>query len=120
MPMQTLQKPQANYGAYGTIAGAAVGSGVPVIGTLAGAGIGGQIGSTIQGMSQAAPNVKSLGQGSEASAIARKNAAEAQDNLKVLQNAEMHVAQLPERERQIYAPPIIKARMMAEAERGLA
>lgn len=110
---------QATWSQVGTVGGAIVGSIVPGLGTIAGAGAGNLIGSTIGGFAASKP--KSVGgqTSGEAAAMARSVMKQSQDKLQTLQQAEAALPQLPEPLRQAYAEPIIKARMIAQRERGL-
>lgn len=58
--------------------------------------------------------------GGQLAAMAREQAKRSQDTLGTLQQAEAALPQLPEELRQAYAEPIIKARMLAQRERGIA
>ena len=101
------------------IAGAVVGGiyGGPQ-GAVAGAGAGQMAGGILNPQKPGAPTADSGG--SEAAAMARKQAQMGQDNLEVLKQAEAHLPSLPEDMRQQYAPAIIQARMLEQQKRGMA
>lgn len=94
----------------GGIAGAFYGN--PLVGASAGNMAGGLVESQKQPMQ--------LGGSGQLAAMARMQQQRSQDNLASLKQAESSLPQLPESLRQAYSEPIIKARMLAERERGIA
>lgn len=100
-------------------AGAAGGAGAIGAGAMQGFGAGSAAGSLL-GLAENKKGALQQSGGNELAAMARKQAQASQDTLGSLKQAEAALPQLPEGLRQAYAEPIIKARMLAERERGIA
>lgn len=98
----------------GAVAGGIVGAGAGGVGAIpgaaAGAGVGGLAGGIID---PAKPPPTTVG--SESGAMGRRmQSMQGSDTLNQLQNAESSLASLPPELREVYAPNIIKARLVAQ------
>lgn len=124
MPVNTIQVPNKNAQLFQTVlpaAGAIIGG--IYGGGPAGAAAGGAIGSVAaQGLTQnQSSGVPQVGGGQgDADAMMRRQRQLSDDNLKKLVDAEGALHQLPEEQRQQYAPAIIQARMLEQQRQGLA
>lgn len=116
MAMQVVQAQTPNYGTAFGLLGAAAGSIVPGVGTLAGLSAGSSIGNFISSAQNAGNNTLQQPGNDEAGAMARRNLQLSTDNLSALKDAESNLSYLPENIRQQVAPTIITARMMAEQQ----